>query len=472
MLVYVVWKVASGRPVAALGVYSGQAPTHYSVWGVAKWIVYAVGSLALTTALVPLAAFLLLLMLPPRGPRERAFLATGGAAILSLVVLAGFAAFWTPAGLKDRYLFHVVPVLFLALALWIERGLPRPVVRAWIAVGVPIVLVAILPLGTLLADPALLGNGLGFVAFHRVAGAFGGTGQLKLWLVLGGVVLALVFVLAPRPFAPAALVLPLAALLLVSSVSLFHAMRAQARGVQAVAALGSHPQWIDSAIGGSSRAAYINATQYAPEETRGDWWPLWVPVWESELFNRSLDSSISLGLRRAAARAISRAPSSTGPAGRITPDPELKYVVTDPRLAVAGGRLRYSPSLVLWKVSSPLRLDSIEEGVYRDGWSGTRAAFDGWAPGAGAVDVTVSRAGAPGARVAVTSGPLAPQGGGAQLGGETEQQVVDVPAGGRKVVHISVPKAPYRVEVSVPGTFPGSGGRELGAQVSFEPVVS
>ncbi len=230
VLIYVSAKLAAGGRVGALGVYSGQAPTHYSVWGVLKWTAYALGELALTTALVPFAAFLLLLMLPPRTREERAFLATGAAAILALVVLAGFAAFWLPPGLKDRYLFHGVPVLFLGLVLWFERGLPRPRVQTAAAALVAVVLVAILPLGTLFGSPTLLGNGLGLVPFSRVAGAFGGTGQLRLWVLLAAVVLGLIAVLAPRRLAPAVLVAPVVVLLVLSSASLFHAMRAGPAG--------------------------------------------------------------------------------------------------------------------------------------------------------------------------------------------------------------------------------------------------
>jgi hypothetical protein len=475
-LIYVSAKLAAGGRVGALGVYSGQAPTHYSVWGVLRWTAYALGELALTTALVPFAAFLLLLMLAPRTREERAFLATGAAAILALVVLAGFAAFWSPPGLKDRYLFHAIPVLLLGLLLWFERGLPRPRVQTAAATLVAVVLVAILPLGILFESPALLGNGLGLVPFHRVAGAFGGTGQLRLWVLLGAVVLGLMAVLAPRRLAPAVLAAPIVLLLVLSSASLFHAMRAQARGVRDLAALGPHPQWIDAQIGGSARATYVNATQYEPEESRGDWWPLWVPVWESELFNRSLDASLSLGLREPlpASQVDGRLDWASG---RITAvagaAPAPRYAVSDPRFAVAGRRLAATPWLVLSTVQQPLRLDSAVEGVYRDGWSGTRAAYNRWTPSGDRVEVTVSRrgwVGGPAGKVTVAAGPLASQGGGALLGGETAEQVVRVPADATRVVEVPVPKAPYRIEVSSPDTFFDHGGRRLGARVSFRPV--
>src|SRR5262249_11947941 len=152
----------------------------------------------------------------------------------------------------------VVPVLFLGLVLWIERGLPRPRGRAAAAALASVALVLALPLGAVLSGPALLGNGLALVPFRRVAGAFGGPGELRAWIALGAVVLGLAFVLAPRRFAPAALVAPVVVLLVLSSASLFHAVRAQARGVRDLAALGPDPQWLDGRIGGSARAVYVN----------------------------------------------------------------------------------------------------------------------------------------------------------------------------------------------------------------------
>jgi len=217
----------------------------------------------------------------------------------------------------------------------------------------------------------------------------------------------------------------------------------------------------------------VNATQYEPEAAAGNWWPLWVPVWESELFNRSLDSTISLGLREPlpAHQVNGRLDWRTG---RIGGGPAVSFAVSDPRFAVAGRRLAATPTLVLTEARSPLRLASALEGVYRDGWSGTRAVYDRWAPSANAVDVTISRpalAGVPGGDVTVSSGPLASTGGGAVLGGARATQVVGVPPGATRVVRIPVPKAPYRIEVAVPDTF-REAGRELGALVSFRPAAA
>jgi hypothetical protein len=472
--VYVIVKAASGAPLTALGVYSGVAPTHYSLGGVLRWMLYALGEIGLTTALVPLAAFGLLLTLTPRNSQERAFLATGASALAALVALAGFAAFWLPHGLKDRYLFPGVPVLFLGLALWVERGLPRPGSRTLVVAAAAFGLVALMPLRTLFGSTALLGNALGLVALDRWAGVVGGIGTLR-GIVIGlGVVAAAAFAFAPRRLWPA-LVAGVAVLLVASSVSLFRAVRAQARGVDALAAIGSKRSWIDSRVGRHADVAYVNATQYEPESASGQYWEQWVPVWESEFWNRSLDRSISLGLREPLPLFQENA-TLDWPTGRIAGVASPGYAVVDPRFAVVGSRLASGPTLALYSVRPPLRLASTEERVYRDAWAGDRAAFDGWTP-APAVEVTLSRPGWPrGAAagpVTVASGPLAPQGGGAQLGGETAQQVVDLPAGATRTVRIPVPAPPWRVELTVPNTFvPAQYGfsgdtRDLGARVRF-----
>jgi hypothetical protein len=252
-------------------------------------------------------------------------------------------------------------------------------------------------------------------------------------------------------------------------------VRAQARGVDALAAIGSKRSWIDSRVGRHTDVAYVNATQYEPESAHGQYWEQWVPVWESEFWNRSLDRSISLGLREPLPLHQESA-TLDWPSGRIAGAASPAYAVVDPRFAVVGSPLAYGPRLALYSVRPPLRFASAEERVYPDGWTGDRAAFDGWTR-APAVAVTLSRPGWPrGATagpVTVASGPLAPQGGGAALGGETAQQVVDLPPGETRTVRIPVPGPPWRVELTAPNTFvPAQYGlsgdtRDLGVKVRF-----
>ena len=118
-----------------------------------------------------------------------------------------------------------------------------------------------------------------------------------------------------------------------------------------------------------------------------------MPVWESEFWNRSLGRSISLGLREPLPLFQENARLDWA-SGRIAGAASPAAAVVDPRFTVQGRLLATTPTLALYTVAPPLRLASAEESVYRDGWTGGRAALDGWTP-ASAVDVTLSRAGWP-----------------------------------------------------------------------------
>ena len=74
--------------------------------------------------------------------------------MLSLILVA--AAFSsTPAGLDhlhDRYLFYVVPLWLVVLAVWLHDGLPRPVVAIAVGAGLALALPALIPFSQLAAE--------------------------------------------------------------------------------------------------------------------------------------------------------------------------------------------------------------------------------------------------------------------------------------------------------------------------------
>src|SRR4051812_44889478 len=81
----VVSKLAAG----GLGVYEGHRGAHYTLGGIAGWLVRSAGELSLAAGIVPVAA---LLALRPRIARERVFVAVAAWATAALVSLAAGAA--------------------------------------------------------------------------------------------------------------------------------------------------------------------------------------------------------------------------------------------------------------------------------------------------------------------------------------------------------------------------------------------
>ena len=87
--------------------------------------------LPIVVGVLPVCALLLLLVLAlgrggTRNEAERAFLAVATAAVPLVVVEAAAFASRFSIRVEERYMFFVAPLLFLALVLWLDRGLPRP----------------------------------------------------------------------------------------------------------------------------------------------------------------------------------------------------------------------------------------------------------------------------------------------------------------------------------------------------------
>src|SRR5262249_16391954 len=149
---YVVYESARGVSLTnGFGVYSDVAQVHYSFVPVLRWTVYHLGELSFAVALLPLSALIVLFCLACRRtrapePAEGAFVAVAAAALVWIVLeAAAFASHWS-LRVEERYMLSVFPVLFLALAVWLARGLPRPPALTAAAVLVPLAFLLPLPL--------------------------------------------------------------------------------------------------------------------------------------------------------------------------------------------------------------------------------------------------------------------------------------------------------------------------------------
>src|SRR5207244_7315431 len=106
---------------------------------------YHLGDIVLFTGIFPVCALVVLLFLRPRTEDERAYLGVAVGITLWLTVEVGVFASRHVGHLAERNLFALAPILFLALAVWLDRGAPRPPVRT--------ALVAVAALGAVLALP-------------------------------------------------------------------------------------------------------------------------------------------------------------------------------------------------------------------------------------------------------------------------------------------------------------------------------
>jgi hypothetical protein len=99
---------------------------------VPKWLAYLLADLVLYVALVPVASTVVVAaraLFRQMGEQERLFAAVAAA---TLAAMLGSVAFVSASvdvdgnkNLDERYVFYVIPLLFIGMALWIRDGLPR-----------------------------------------------------------------------------------------------------------------------------------------------------------------------------------------------------------------------------------------------------------------------------------------------------------------------------------------------------------
>jgi hypothetical protein len=416
VLIAVVAKLAAG----GLGVYEEHRAAHYSIGELATWLLRSAGELSLAAAIVPVAA---LLALRPRIERERVFVAVAAWSTAAVICLAAVAASWQPHGIKERYMAPVLPLLLVAFVVWLERG-ARP--RPWWAIGLPAALAVALPLGRLFHEPSLLGNGWALLPFERA-----GLTTARILLVVGALGAIALFLLAPRLAA-----VGVAAFLAASTGVVYSTIRNQSRAVLALSGL-SDRNWVDDAV--RAPVTYLNATAFEQETREGRWFEEWVPVWETEFWNRDPLGVLSLGAPEPAPF-FQRGGALDWRTGRVSGD-SGNYVLVDPRFTPAGTLIASSGRLLLYRAAKPLRLASAIEGVHADGTTTGLAAFSGWT-GRGTMVVETDR---PAKLVAGAFAPL--PGGGGRVASTVLSRTLD------GAVTFTAPRAPFRVEIrAAPGT--------------------
>ena len=136
-------------PNASLGSRSGTFDA-LQPGEVPQWLAYLLGGLVLYVALIPAAASVIVRGLRRGAPEpQRLFAAVALPAIVALPLLVALVSASIDVdgreNLNERYVFYLVPLLFLGLAIWVQAGLPRPRLLAGVAVGLCAVLAVVVP---------------------------------------------------------------------------------------------------------------------------------------------------------------------------------------------------------------------------------------------------------------------------------------------------------------------------------------
>jgi hypothetical protein len=347
-----------------LGAYEVAGEADYSIREVAKWFVYHVAELDLALGVIPFAALVLLtLRLTRLAERDRIVVATAvSLSVWVLLLVAAFASEQT-FRISERNAFYVAPLFFVALLLWIDRGLPREQPVAALAA----VFAAALPLAVPYEDfiglnavsdtPALLP--LGWLVARGLD-----MGDVDLVVLAGLVVAALAFLFVPRRFA---LVLP--GLVLAYFAISHHPVIAEHRYRAAQHLFGGitaeSRDWIDRAVGKEADVSMVwtgNSDKFT--------------VWENEFFNRSVGlpvfttgPAVPGGIIQTSLIVDRKTGYLHDADGRRV---RAEHALTDASLELVGRRVAEDrrKAMLVYEVDGPLRQLAFVAGLYpQDTWS-------------------------------------------------------------------------------------------------------
>lgn len=346
------WVAARGLG-GALGAYSVTGERSYSPGEVARFALYHLGDVAVLTALFPLCALALLLLVRDRSEPLAAYLATAVSLVVWSTVQVGAFASEYVGRLAERTLLPLAPVLFVGFAAWLSRGGPRPRLRtAAVALGA-LALLLVLPLRDLVVQPAVP-DAFTLVPLlwlrERLAD---GTFELAVWAAAAAA-LAL-FSLLPRR---ALLVLPALAV-----GFLVFASFAATREVQQRVAfdqrnlLGGERDWVDAAADGP--VAYLVVGRQNPNLG-----------WHQLFWNEGIRAVYALGAFQEGLPPHQNVFARDD--GRLGISEELVVAPTSVRLVGAelasiAIREYEDIGLTLWRVEPPARVSSMRFGVRAEG---------------------------------------------------------------------------------------------------------
>jgi hypothetical protein len=293
------------------------------------------------------------------GSVESGAFASAFVAVNACLVLVAAAFASTAAGfghLHDRYLFYVVPLWLVVLAVWLQDGLPRPVLAASLGAVLALVLPAVTPFGLIAAEDGAeagaavtyLWSAINAYAFETFPDEISGRRILAVFvLVLVAATLA-----TPRRLR-LGLGAAVAAVLVAATAVAWRDSVRTAKDFEAV--LPDGRAWVDEALGPSARVTslYVSAPC-----ARGAWSSTGLLM--TEFFNRSVVRAVHVVDRDGSLLPSTDARVSA--AGTIFRESggelEADAVLAPAGVELRGRRLAVGTTvpLVLWRVGGPVRL--------------------------------------------------------------------------------------------------------------------
>jgi hypothetical protein len=363
--------VRGRSPLALLGAYETTGHRHYSVYAVAKWLLWHAGALDLYLGVVPVAAFLVAFR------REPFFAVAASFSSFLIVEVAAFTTLPTVQRVEERNLFYIVPFFLIALLVWIERGARRPrwtIAAAALAAGLP----ATVPYVKLIGYQAT-SDTLALLPWWKLQEHVIALHHVRLAVALCAVAAGALFMAVPRRYA---LVLPLLVFVyfgvvtrpvesrttLASEGALFQGIRGVPR------------DWVDRHVSRDVAVIWTGKTDVHV-------------VWENELFNRRVGTVYNT--QEPIPGGLASTDVTIGADGYLRAGSERiapRYALTDGSLELNGTKVASDAAIGinLWRLRGPVRSLTQVQGLYaNDTWSGPVVTYRRLQCTGGAVRVTL-----------------------------------------------------------------------------------
>jgi hypothetical protein len=363
---WAVFRLHEGGPwTKLLGSYEAATSAPWEPVKIARFVLYHLGDTLLLVAAVPLCALVLLALEAAAGRESRrevrAFLAVAVSIAVWFVLEVGAFASVHVDRLAERDLLALVPLLFLAFALWLDRGGPRPQPATGLVAVCALGLLALLPIKRF-SQAAALPDAFSIAPFFKLIEGDPDYDPAFLLLLVGALLLV-AFALLPRRL----LVLLPAAVLAVLSIQSVMASRevAERATYDDRYLLGGRREWIEEALGDERVALLYTGELY------------WNGIYQLRFWNSNI-SHVYYLYPTAVPGPIPQEPVTIAPdgllvrsAGRFAPE---RYVVAPSTTKFIGRPVAelpqfgiMQPGLILWRLRDEMKLSYTVSGVRPDG---------------------------------------------------------------------------------------------------------
>ena len=377
--------LGSGETLGAYGTLA--EAREYSIADIASSIAWQTGAVVLLVVGVPLVAIGVLAWQTLRGGEAdegvRVLVATALAYFAVTVVEVGLFASRFVEHITERQLLSVVPPLFVAFVVWLDRGMPRPQPLTSILALTIAASALLLPVERITTQAAAA-DALSTVPLEYLRSE---VSEVTFQTLYAGVAAALLLfaVLAPRRAAP--VVAALVVVVLVGSTLIAsREMRERSQFDRQTLFSGEPVAWIDD-NGGDGVAFLITGDR------------IWPSVWHNMFWNRSITSVVRLQSARSPGVVPQTVVTVRDDGVLLDRDGD---VVQATQLAASSTVLTAGepvatisstsePGMTLWNVEPPVRILQRVRGLQPNGdlYGGTSARIEVYACGPGELQLTL-----------------------------------------------------------------------------------